>query len=125
AIEHPARRGIEGLAVQAGGKWGVRRHDPPERSPSCLAGRHSWTTYVEGVVRLFEQTLGFALAGRQPGPEAPSRALPEATMQIWDRFLTEEDRAILAKGRFGRRMGFGRRSAVLVIDAQRYMVGEA
>ena len=45
-------------------------------------------------------------------------------MQIWDRFLTEEDRAILAKGRFGRRMGFGQKSAVLVIDAQRYMVGE-
>jgi nicotinamidase-related amidase len=45
-------------------------------------------------------------------------------MQIWDRFLTEEDRAILAKGRFGRRMGFGQTCAVLVIDAQRYMVGE-
>ena len=45
-------------------------------------------------------------------------------MQIWDRFLTDEDRAILAKGRFGRRMGFGRKCGVLVIDAQRYMVGE-
>jgi nicotinamidase-related amidase len=45
-------------------------------------------------------------------------------MQIWDRFLTEDDFAVLAKARFGRRMGFGRRSAVLVIDAQRYMVGE-
>jgi maleamate amidohydrolase len=42
----------------------------------------------------------------------------------WDAFLTEADRAVLAKGRFGRRMGFGRRAAVLVIDAQRYMVGE-
>lgn len=41
----------------------------------------------------------------------------------WDAFLTEADRAVLAKGRFGRRMGFGRRAAVLVIDAQRYMVG--
>jgi nicotinamidase-related amidase len=46
-------------------------------------------------------------------------------MPIWDRFLTEEDRAVLAKGRFGRRMGFGTRCAVVVIDAQRYMVGEA
>lgn len=44
-------------------------------------------------------------------------------MQIWDRFLSDEDRAVLAKGRFARRMGFGRRPAVLVIDAQRYMVG--
>ncbi len=42
----------------------------------------------------------------------------------WDAFLTEQDRAVLAKGRFGRRMGFGARPAVLVIDAQRYMVGE-
>jgi nicotinamidase-related amidase len=42
----------------------------------------------------------------------------------WEAFLTEADRAVLAKGRFGRRMGFGRRAAVLVIDAQRYMVGE-
>lgn len=36
----------------------------------------------------------------------------------WEAFLTEADRAVLAKGRFGRR------AAVLVIDAQRYMVGE-
>jgi nicotinamidase-related amidase len=42
----------------------------------------------------------------------------------WDAFLTEADRSVLAKGRFGRRMGFGKRAAVLVIDAQRYMVGE-
>ena len=47
-----------------------------------------------------------------PRPERP-----------WDAFLTDADRAVLAKGRFGRRMGFGRRAAVLVIDAQRYMVG--
>jgi nicotinamidase-related amidase len=42
----------------------------------------------------------------------------------WDAFLTEADRAVLAKGRFQRRMGFGSRPALLVIDAQRYMVGE-
>ena len=42
----------------------------------------------------------------------------------WDAFLSAADRAVLAKGRFARRMGFGRRPAVLVIDAQRYMVGE-
>ncbi|WP_270933652.1 cysteine hydrolase family protein [Falsiroseomonas oryzae] len=45
------------------------------------------------------------------------------TERPWDAFLTEADHAVLAKGRFGRRMGFGRRPAVLVIDAQRYMVG--
>ncbi|WP_372623620.1 cysteine hydrolase family protein [Falsiroseomonas sp.] len=41
----------------------------------------------------------------------------------WDRFLTEADRAVLARGRFGRRMGFGKWPALLVIDAQRYMLG--
>ena len=44
---------------------------------------------------------------------------------LWDKFLTEEDKAVLARGKFGRRMGFGQQPVVLVIDAQRYMVGEA
>lgn len=43
----------------------------------------------------------------------------------WDKYLDEQDRAVLSRGRFGRRMGFGERPAVVVIDAQRYMVGEA
>lgn len=43
---------------------------------------------------------------------------------LWDQFLTEADKAVLARGKFGRRMGFGQRPVVLVIDAQRYMVGE-
>lgn len=42
----------------------------------------------------------------------------------WESFLTEQDRAVIARGRFGRRMGFGQRTAVVVIDAQKYMVGE-
>ncbi len=46
-------------------------------------------------------------------------------MAIWDAYLNEQDRAVIAKGKFGKRMGFGTRAAVVVIDAQRYMVGEA
>jgi maleamate amidohydrolase len=42
----------------------------------------------------------------------------------WERYLTAEDGAVVQRARFGRRMGFGTRPAVLVIDAQRYMVGE-
>lgn len=45
-------------------------------------------------------------------------------MMPWDSFLTEQDRVVIAHGRFGRRMGFGSRPAVVVIDAQKYMVGE-
>lgn len=42
----------------------------------------------------------------------------------WDQYLTESDQAVVARGRFGRRMGFGDRPAVVAIDCQRYMVGE-
>lgn len=42
----------------------------------------------------------------------------------WNAYLSEQDRAVIAHGRFGRRMGFGSRPAVVVIDAQNYMVGE-
>ena len=42
----------------------------------------------------------------------------------WEAYLTEADRAVLARGRFGRRMGFGEKPAVIAIDCQRYMVGE-
>lgn len=41
----------------------------------------------------------------------------------WERYLGPEDASVLERARFGRRMGFGERPAVLVIDAQRYMVG--
>ena len=42
----------------------------------------------------------------------------------WEAYLTQADRAVLARGRFGQRMGFGARPAIVVIDCQRYMVGE-
>lgn len=46
-------------------------------------------------------------------------------MTPWQSFLSDADRAVLARGKFGTRMGFGANPAVVVIDAQRYMVGEA
>lgn len=42
----------------------------------------------------------------------------------WDSYLSEADRAVLTRGRFARRMGFGDKPAVVAIDCQRYMVGE-
>jgi nicotinamidase-related amidase len=44
--------------------------------------------------------------------------------QPWDAYLTEADHAVLARGRFAQRMGFGANPAIIVIDVQRYMVGE-
>lgn len=46
-------------------------------------------------------------------------------MTPWQSYLSDADRAVLARGKFGTRMGFGAKPAVVVIDAQRYMVGEA
>lgn len=42
----------------------------------------------------------------------------------WDGLLGDEDRKVLRRGGFARRMGFGQRLAVVAIDCQRYMVGE-
>jgi maleamate amidohydrolase len=45
-------------------------------------------------------------------------------MRPWDRFLTDADKAILARGKWAGRAGKGRRPAVIAIDLQNYMVGE-
>ena len=42
----------------------------------------------------------------------------------WDDILTEKDKKILERGRFGLRMGFGQRPAVLCVDCQVYMIGD-
>ncbi|WP_329237288.1 isochorismatase family protein [Actinoallomurus sp. NBC_01490] len=42
---------------------------------------------------------------------------------LWNDLLGEDERARLAHGRFARRSGFGKRPAVVVIDAQNYMLG--
>ena len=52
------------------------------------------------------------------------RAAKQMSEKPWDAFLTDADRAVLARGRFGQRMGFGSKPAVVAIDCQRYMVGE-
>lgn len=44
-------------------------------------------------------------------------------MEGWERFLSEADREVLAKGRWAQRAGFGVAPAVLVIDCQYYMTG--
>lgn len=44
-------------------------------------------------------------------------------VEPWADLLNEYDRAVLERARFGRRVGIGERPAVLVIDAQNYMIG--
>ena len=43
---------------------------------------------------------------------------------IWDKFLTERDKAVFAAGGFGARAGFGKRPALLVIDVNWAFCGE-
>src|SRR5271169_1889086 len=46
------------------------------------------------------------------------------TERIWDKFLTERDKAVFAAGGFGARAGFGNRPALLVIDVNWAFCGE-
>ena len=43
---------------------------------------------------------------------------------VWNRFLTERDREVFARGGFGARQGFGRRPAVVVVDVNYYFCGD-
>jgi maleamate amidohydrolase len=42
----------------------------------------------------------------------------------WESYLSDEDRATLARGQWGKKVGGGCRPAVIAIDVQNYMVGE-
>lgn len=44
-------------------------------------------------------------------------------MSRWDDLLRDDERDVVARAGFGRRVGFGARPAVLVVDAQNFMVG--
>ena len=46
------------------------------------------------------------------------------TEPIWNKFLTERDKAVFAAGGFGARAGFGKRPALLVIDVNWAFCGE-
>ena len=44
--------------------------------------------------------------------------------RVWDKFLTERDKAVFAAGGFGARAGFGRRPALVIIDVNWAFCGE-
>ena len=43
---------------------------------------------------------------------------------VWNKFLTERDKAVFAAGGFGARAGFGKRPALLIIDVNWAFCGE-
>src|ERR1700726_1500285 len=57
----------------------------------------------------------------KPQSTARSGAMSE---RVWDKFLTERDKAVFAAGGFGARAGFGKRPALLVIDVNWAFCGE-
>src|SRR6266581_8210361 len=54
----------------------------------------------------------------------PRRRSDEMSERVWDKFLTERDRAVFGAGGFGARAGFGKRPALLVIDVNWAFCGE-
>jgi maleamate amidohydrolase len=58
-----------------------------------------------------------------PGPETEERRVEPQGRRVWDPFLTEQDRAHLAQSR-DRRVGFGQRPALLLIDLYRSVFGD-
>jgi maleamate amidohydrolase len=48
----------------------------------------------------------------------------ESQSRIWDRFLTDRDRAVFAAGGYGKKYGFGLHPALLIIDVIYNFVGE-
>lgn len=45
-------------------------------------------------------------------------------MRIWDQYLTERDKQVFEKGGYGKRQGFGKRPALLVIDITYNFTGD-
>jgi maleamate amidohydrolase len=43
---------------------------------------------------------------------------------VWDKFLTDRDKAVFSAGGFGARMGFGKRPALLVVDVNYAFCGD-
>jgi maleamate amidohydrolase len=48
----------------------------------------------------------------------------ERTMPVWDKFLTERDKAVFSASGYGVRQGFGKRPALLVIDVSYGFTGD-
>jgi len=46
-------------------------------------------------------------------------------MNPWEVYLSDDDRAVIQRAKFGRRMGFGSTPAIVVIDVQKFMIGQA
>ena len=46
------------------------------------------------------------------------------TDRIWDTFLTDKDKKVLDQAGYGRRVGFGERPALFIIDVQYNFCGD-
>ncbi len=67
--------------------------------------------------------LGGLVGANSMKSDSPTNPTPTPDTRPWHAYLTAADRKTLAEGRFGRRVGFGGRLALVVIDVQNYMIG--
>src|SRR6476469_5389956 len=60
------------------------------------------------------------------GAMVDSNRIPfsEASMRLWDRFLTDRDREVFAGSGWGKRAGFGERPVLLVVDVNYAFAGD-
>src|SRR4051812_40938392 len=89
----------------------------PNTAPGIADGCES-TSFAAPPVNCIQPPqlcLGYA------DPRNRSAAMSEP---VWNKFLTERDKAVFAAGGFGARAGFGKRPALLVIDVNWAFCGE-
>jgi nicotinamidase-related amidase len=63
-------------------------------------------------------------AETDPSRPSGSTGLSRGEARIWDRFLTEADKYVFANSGYGRRGGFGKRPALLIVDVNYNFVGD-
>jgi nicotinamidase-related amidase len=76
-----------------------------------------------GSSKSLAQTGGTWVA-RQPIAHTATEGGQDMTEYVWDKFLTERDKAVFAAAGFGALAGFGKRPALLVIDVNWLFCGD-
>ncbi|MDG4762547.1 isochorismatase family protein [Solwaraspora sp. WMMD406] len=90
---------------------------------SATPGRVRHTGRVEVGADTTSVLADLTAGRRTPAPAAETDGVIGDGRRPWDDLVTDIDRQTIRRSAFGRRVGIGPRPALLVIDAQNYMVG--
>src|SRR6202022_3901279 len=104
----------------ARGQWGLSRGisgSPQARhAPDKHERRRRYIPAAQALCRI--------CPNERLTPNQAPKGTTAMNERIWDKFLTERDKAVFAAGGFGARAGFGKRPALLVIDVSWAFCGE-